>query len=163
MSAVEALRAARAADIQVKLDGDDLSLTASAPPPTPVLEILSLHKADVVQMLRPTNDGWSAEEWRVFFEERAGIAEFDRDVPHTEAGAQAFACCVVEWLNRNPVHSQPGRCLHCSKCDHAHDPVLPYGIEGTRHAWLHSYCWPAWRNSRQATAIAALAAMGIGE
>jgi hypothetical protein len=163
MSAVEALRAARAAGIQVKLDGDDLSLTASAPPPAAVLEILSRHKADVVQMLRPTNDGWSAEDWQVFFEERAGIAEFDGCVSRTEAGAQAFACCVVEWLNRNPVHSQPGRCLHCCKCDHAHDPLLPYGIESTGHAWLHSYCWPAWRDSRQATAIAALATMGIGE
>jgi hypothetical protein len=27
-------------------------------------------------LLRRGNDGWSAEDWKVFFDERAGIAEF---------------------------------------------------------------------------------------
>jgi hypothetical protein len=75
--------------------------------------------------------------------------------------SQAFACCVVEWLNRNPAHSPAGRCLGCGDREHAHDPLLPYGVEPTGHAWLHSHCWPAWYEARKAKATAALAAMGI--
>jgi hypothetical protein len=29
--------------------------------------------------------------------------EFDGGLPRAEAEGQAFACCVVEWLNRNPT------------------------------------------------------------
>jgi hypothetical protein len=45
MSAVQALGAARAFGIRLELDGDDLLLEASAPPPDAVLEALSQHKA----------------------------------------------------------------------------------------------------------------------
>jgi hypothetical protein len=45
MSAVEALQAARAAGISVRIDGDGLVLEASAPPPCAVLDPLSRHKA----------------------------------------------------------------------------------------------------------------------
>ena len=46
------------------------------------------------------SDG-SAEDWQVYFDERAGIAEFDGGLPRAEAEARAFECCVVERLNRN--------------------------------------------------------------
>ena len=161
MSAAEALKAARAAGVELRLDGDDLVLEASAPPPAAVLDLLSRHKPGIVALLRPGRDGWSAEDWQVFFDERAGIAEFDGGLPRPEAEARAFACCVVEWLNRNPVRSPPGRCLACGGGDHAHDPLLPFGVEPTGHAWLHSRCWPAWRAAGKAEAVAALAAMGI--
>jgi hypothetical protein len=42
-----------------------------------VLDALSRHKAQITVLLRPAEDGWSAEEWQVFFDERAGIVEFD--------------------------------------------------------------------------------------
>jgi hypothetical protein len=161
MSVAGALKAARAVGIEVGIDGDDLVLKASAAPPSAVLDLLSRHKAAIVALLRPANDGWSAEDWQVFFEERAGIAEFDGDLPRVEAEARAFACCVIEWLNRNFVHSPPGRCLACGGGDHAHDPLLQHGIEPTRHAWLHSRCWPEWNAGRKTDAVAALAAMGI--
>ena len=113
MSAVEALKAARAAGIELALDGDDLALSAASAPPAAVLDALSRHKAEIVALLRPGRDGWSGEDWQVYFDERAGIAEFDGGLPRAEAEAQAFECCVVEWLNRNPVCSPPGRCLGC--------------------------------------------------
>jgi hypothetical protein len=47
MSAAEALKAARAAGLRLGIDGDDLVLEASAPPP-PVLNLLSRHKASIV-------------------------------------------------------------------------------------------------------------------
>ena len=98
MSAADALKAARAAGIEVGVDGDDLVLEASAPPPAAVLDLLSRHKAGIVALLRAGEDGWSAEDWRSFFEERAAS-------PSSMAGCRAprprparFACCVVEWL-----------------------------------------------------------------
>ena len=77
--------------------------------------------------------------------------------------ARAFACCVAEWLNRNPVRSPPGRCHGCGEAEHGHDPLLPFGTEPTGHAWLHSRCWPAWHSRRKAEAIAALSIFEIHE
>ena len=36
------------------------------------------------------------EDWQVFFDERAGIAEFDGGLPRAETEARAFACCMAE-------------------------------------------------------------------
>jgi hypothetical protein len=161
MSAVEALKAARAAGVELALDGDDLVLKAASTPPAAVLDALSRHKAEIMVRLRPAEDGWSAEDWQVFFEKRAGIVEFDGGLPRPEAEAQAFAYCVVEWLNRNPECSPAGRCLECGDREHAHDPLLPYGTEPSGHVWLHSRCWPAWHAARQAKAASTLTARGI--
>ena len=81
MTATLALKLARAVGICVRIEGDDLELQAPAQPPHEVLELLSLHKADILRLLRPANDGWSPEDWQVFFDERAGIAEFDDGLP----------------------------------------------------------------------------------
>jgi hypothetical protein len=91
----------------------------------------------------------------------AGQSDHHHHHHHASAEARAFACCVVEWLNRNPVRSPPGRCLGCGAGDHAHDKLLPFGTEQTGHAWLHSRCWPAWRASRKVEAVAALSIFGI--
>ena len=61
MTAPEALKAARSAGIKIGLDGDDLVLEASAPPPAAVIDALSRHKAGVVALLRRVNDKWSTE------------------------------------------------------------------------------------------------------
>jgi hypothetical protein len=63
---------------------------------------------------------------------------------------------IAEWLNRNFVQSNPGRCLHCGGPERAHDPLLPFGTEKSGHAWLHLVCWYTWHKARQAQAIAAL-------
>ena len=161
MNAAEALRAALSAGVHVEIDGEDLSLSAAAAPPAAVLDLLARHKAGVIALLRMGVDGWSGEDWLAFFEERAGIAEFDGGLPRAEAEARAFACCVAEWLNRNFVGSPPGRCLACGGSGDAHDVLRPHGIEPTGHAWLHSRCWPGWHAGRRAEAVAALAAIGI--
>jgi hypothetical protein len=87
-----------------------------------------------ISLLQPAADGWSAEDWLAFFDERAGIAEFDGGVPRQEAEARAYACCVTEWLNRNFARSPSGRCLHCGKIEYASDPLLPIGTENVGHA-----------------------------
>ena len=159
MSAAQALKAARAVGIHLEVEGDDLLLEASSPPPTAILELLSQHKAEIVALLRPGRD-WSAEDWQVFFDERAGIIEFDGRLSRTEAEAQALACCIVEWLNRNPTPSAPGRCAWCGQAESRDAAVLPYGPEpGT---WLHAECWPAWQEVRRSQATEALMRMGVG-
>lgn len=52
MSAVEALNAASAAGIHLRLDGDSLLLEASAAPPPAVLELVKSNKAEIIERLR---------------------------------------------------------------------------------------------------------------
>lgn len=163
MSALQALKAARDAGVRIGVDGDALTLDADAAPPPAVLDLLSRHKAEVISLLRTGNDGWSGEDWRAFFDERAGIAEFDGGLPREQAEARAFACCIAEWLNRNPVRSPPGRCLGCGGNDHADDARLPFGIKPPGHVWLHSCCWEEWHAGRKAEAVAVLSAFEIHE
>jgi hypothetical protein len=152
---------ARAAGIQFVLDGDDLVLEAGAPPPPAMLKLLSQHKSAIVLWLRQGADGWSAEDWQAYFDERAGIAEFDGGQPREQAEAMAFACCVTEWMNQHPVISSPGRCLACEGGERQGDPLMPYGTITHGHTWLHSRCWRDWYDAQKGDAVAALMAMGI--
>ncbi|MCP1763644.1 hypothetical protein [Bradyrhizobium japonicum] len=156
MSAVEALKVAGAAGIRIVLDGNDLVLTAAEAPPDEVISALSRHKPEIVALLRPGRDNWRGVDWLAFFDERAGIAEFDGGLQRAAAETRAFECCVAEWLNRNPVSSPPGRCLHCGGGDGTLDELVPFGTGPTGHAWLHSRCWAAWHVNRKATAVAIL-------
>jgi hypothetical protein len=158
MNAAETLKAARVAGISVEIDGDDLALEAA--PPDAVLDLLSCHKVGLLALLRPGRDGSSAEDCQVFFDERAGIAEFDGGLSRGQAEACAFACCTAEWLKRNPVRSLSER-YNTGGGVHEHKSLLPYGLETTGDAWLHSRCWPAWYAGRKAEAVAALEAIGI--
>lgn len=162
MSAAEALTQARAAGIRLGIDGDDLALEASAPPPAAVLDLVARHKADIVTLLRPGRDGWSGEDWREFFEERAGIAEFDGGLPRDQADARAFSCCVSEWLQRNPARSPSGRCDHCGQSKGMLLPYLTgYSVKDPGHTWLHQDCSRAWHQAHRAKAVLALVVMGI--
>jgi 16S rRNA U1498 N3-methylase RsmE len=96
MNAADVLKTARAAGVHLEIDGDDLALSAASAPPAAVLDALSLHKAEIVALLRPAEDGWSAEDRQALFEERAAILEFDGGLLRTEAEAQALAWYVAE-------------------------------------------------------------------
>jgi hypothetical protein len=161
MTAVEALRAARSANVHIGLDGTDLVLRAPAPPPPAVIDALKRHKQGIVGLLRRARGDWTATDWEAFFHERAGIAEYDGGLRRPEAEALAFEQCVIEWLMRHSVRSNPGACLRCGRAEDERGMVLPFGIEASGHAWLHFDCWPAWYSQRRAKAIAALATMGI--
>ena len=106
MTAAHALQSARAVGIRVRIDGDDLELHAPAQPPQEVLELLSLHKADILKLLRPNNDGWSPEDWQVFFDERAAILEFDGRVPRAEAEA-ARVRLLLDRMDQPQSHAVP--------------------------------------------------------
>jgi hypothetical protein len=161
MRPAEVLTAAWAVGIRMRIDGDDLVLNAPVPPPAAILDALARNKAAILQLMRPGQDGWTVQDWKTFFDERASIAEFDGALLRPEAEAQAFACCVAEWMNRKFTRSAPGCCIGCGDCEHVHDLLLPYGAEPIGHVWLHSRCWPSWYAGRKAEAVAALNAMGI--
>ena len=126
------------------------------------LPAIRQNKAAIIRLLRPGEDGWSAEDWQAFFDERAGIAEFDGGLSRAEAEASAFAHCVAEWLNRNP-HALSTRALFrlrrhtrprmIASCPSASEAPARFGcIRAARSAWYAG---------RKAEAIAALATMGI--
>ena len=97
MSPPEAIAAARAAGVQVAIDGDDLVLEASAPPPDAILDLLTRHKLGIVTLLQPGRDRWHAQIEPVdadAIEERAALAA-DR-VP---------ACYLDAWARLN--HQKP--------------------------------------------------------
>jgi hypothetical protein len=116
-----------ALSVFLEVDGDDLLLEASAPPPTAVLEALSQHKADVVRILHSAKDGCSPEYWHVLFHQCVAFAEFSVGLRRADAEAQAFKCCIVEWLNRNPTPSGAGRCAWCGQTEANGAVVVPYG------------------------------------
>src|SRR5215216_6522493 len=60
MNAAEDLERARAAGVRVDVDGHDLVLEASAPPPPAVLKELAHHKVAIVALLRSKRDGFIA-------------------------------------------------------------------------------------------------------
>ena len=115
MSAVEALHMARERGIRVRVSGADLILDAEREPAPRVLEAIRRHKASIINLLTAAEGNWTAEDWRAFYDERAGIAEFDGGQTRAEAEALAFECCIVEWLNLHPQRSNPGRCVWCGK------------------------------------------------
>lgn len=160
MSAAEALRAAHAAGVTAMFDGEGLLLEANAEPPQAVLNVLARHKLSILALLRPGQGGWTAEAWQARFDERAGFLEHDDGLSRAEAEVQAFECCIVEWLNRNPSSSPAGRCAWCGKPETPSAMVLPFGA-GEHHAWLHAECWRGWHQSRWAEADMALRRMGI--
>jgi hypothetical protein len=125
------------------------------------LPAIRQNKTAIIRLLRPGIDGWSAQDWRAFFNERTGIAEFDGGLSRADAEARAFTWCLAEWLNRNLRRSQPGRCFGCGGYEALHNRLLPTGIGSAGEVWLHSACSSVWSAGRKAEAIAALATMGI--
>jgi hypothetical protein len=166
MSAFHALDLARAAGIEVRLDGKDLILSGAGEPPAGILEMLRQHKRSIVALLQRPVEGpvqppqsWDQADWRAFYDEQIGIAERD-GLRRAEADARAFRSCVAEWLWRTAVVSAPGPCPVCGDADRPNDPLLAIGIIGGR-AWLHNGCAKAWCAGRKAEAVAALSAMNI--
>lgn len=46
---------------------------------------------------------WAVSDWRAFFDERAGILEYDAGLDRKLAERGAFQQCVVRWLERHPA------------------------------------------------------------
>ncbi len=160
MSALTALTEFRGRGVEITLDGYDLVVVGADLLTDDEVERLRRHKPELVALLRPYAGGWTAEDWRAHFDERAAIAEHDGGLPRPEAERRAFEACVVEWLNGNHIRSSPHRCCWCGGTERD-DVLLPFGVESAGHAWVHSRCWRAWHEARRAVAVADLTAIGI--
>ena len=106
---------------------------------------------------------WTMQDWHEFFEERAGIIEFDGGKPREQAEVMAFECCVAEWMHRHPVPSTPGQCLECGQPAQTDDQLELFETEGTDQVWLHKRCWSVWYAGRKASAAAALRSLSFQE
>ena len=118
------------------------------------------HNFDAVRAATP-NSAWAAEDWRTFFDERAGILEYDHGLSREDAEQRAFECCIVEWLNQHPEPSDPDRCAWCGSEETSEARVVPYGTNPAGHTWLHPGCWDEWYQERHRKAASALMGVGI--
>ena len=120
----------------------------------------TLHGAKVrgTEVRRPARAQrpWTESEWRQFFGERAGIAQFDGRQSHEDAEALAFESCVAEWVNQHPSPTDFGYCAACGKPRQEERTVAPFD-----HTWLHPSCRRHWYEDRRADAVAELEAIGI--
>ena len=129
---------------------------------TPPLTVASIASVAVASRSRAEANclPWKAADWRAFYDERAGILEYDGGVTRPEAEARAYEATIVEWMNHHHPRSEPGWCHACG-ADRAGEPLLPYGTTGTGHTWLHVRCWPSWYARRKAEAALSLKLLGI--
>src|SRR5262249_58589 len=133
-----------------------------------VVDMLRRHKRSIVSLLqgrflalRQPIEAWDPVDWGAFFDERAGIAEYDGGLPRAEAEARAFDCCVAEYLLRTPLPSSPDGCLEGGKPTKPDDPLWAVGVAGWGEGWLHCGCVSPWHSAGMAAAVAALSAMNI--
>ena len=126
------------------------------------LEVLRQHKAEIIAWLVAPVSDWAAQDWQIFFGERAGIAEHDGGMSRIDAEVAAYEFCVVEWMNRNPASSDPDICAWCDQTE-KDSVIVPFGTETHGHVWLHSDCWKAWSEVRRERAREALAGFGVAE
>jgi hypothetical protein len=162
MRPIEILRAARDSGVHVSVAGTDLVLEADCRPPGTVINTLRRHKADIISLLEKEKPSWTNEDWQVFYDERAGIAEFDGGAARVEAEAIAFECCIVEWRNYHPQSTNPCICAGCEEPNRGERVVVPEGTESLGHTWVHSECWNDWNRKQREEAQRALGAMRLG-
>lgn len=146
MSASEALLAASRAGVRVSAADGRLLLEAPAEPPAEVIDLLARNKADLLRLLREPD--WDAADWIAFFEERAGVLEFDQGLSRGAAELLAFEQCIERWIIEHPPRSSD-RCAECGQLE-SHAVVVPPAEVPT--GWVHAGCWPAWIERQRSTA-----------
>jgi|GEM_PF-524865 len=161
MNAAETLRVVRDSGIRVAVDGPDLVLDVTREPDPLLLAAIRANKPEIMELLGRREPAWSQDDWQAFFDERAGIAEYDGGQTRDKAEETAYQCCIAEWLNRDPRPSDPEICAWCETPDSDGHVIVPFGAEGYGHTWLHHQCWSSWQNNRRQEAQRALASLGI--
>ena len=57
MNAAEVIKEAAAAGIRIAIEGDGLSLEATAQPPKAIIELIARHKPEIIDLLRSDRGG----------------------------------------------------------------------------------------------------------
>jgi len=108
-----------------------------------------------------TSAGLAASRSKMEFGKRDTVAVPDQTTDPAGRGVtESEHAAIVEWLNAHPVSSDPETCCWCGRAEREDDVLLPFGVESTGHAWLHSACWRPWSEHRRAEAVAALLRWG---
>ena len=132
--------------------------------------VLTNETIDAIRQLKPEirhllqskqAKDWDPSDWKAFFDERAGLLEYDHGLPRQAAEHRALECTIVEWLNQHPEPSDPGHCAWCGAAEVLGARVVPYGTIPAGSAWLHPACWDAWNQTRHRKAAIALMEVGI--
>ena len=107
---------------------------------------------------------WLVADWQAYFDERAGIAEFDGGLERSEAERQAYQGCLVHWQWLHPPATDKDHCVHCGRGigNSGSDAVLLL-VGPARHVWIHHRCSDQWRDRRRAEAATALATFGVAQ
>ena len=162
MSATSIIKDIRSSGGEIALADDGIKLKVPASLRDKAIIEIKGHKEAIRCALKDEiGDPWDNDDWCAFFDERAGIAEFDGRQTRAEAEVVALECCIFEWLTRNPHSSDAGRCAWCKELDQDGHNVVPFGTEEHRYTWLHSKCWNDWHQDRQKIARRALEHHGI--
>jgi len=159
-AAKDILDRARFHGLEIEVRGDRLKVRSTQKPPDDLLTALKAHKLELIALLKPANDDWSAEDWHAFFDERAAIGGHDGGLDPPNAEAQAFESCISEWINQHPPEPTGSeRCAYCGQAFGEYDG-LPYRTEGG-HVWLHDTCHAPWSEALRAEAARALMEVGV--
>jgi hypothetical protein len=160
------------------LYGGKIGLNANGPvwrnhtdqPHAEVMAILKERRSDVQAVLLARShaiktrtrepDTWTADDWRAFYDERAGIREFDGHLPRQEAERLALADCAGHWLLRNSPapHSPENGCWQCGRAGTDADGADPLITRNCRGGvfWIHPRCWADYDAAADAAARAAI-------
>jgi hypothetical protein len=104
---------------------------------------------------------WSAQDWRAFYEERAGILEYDGQLPRVEAERVAYSTTLAMWMDVNrPPSADMNDCAWCHRG--IPQAVLIACLAGPDgHYAVHDSCLPKLLESLRERGIGALTAFGI--
>ena len=160
-AAASVIQRVRSAGGEITLAADSIKLKVPASLRDEVVAEVKAHKDAIKRALKgETDDPWDADDYRCFYDERAGIAEFDGGLTRGQAEAAAFEAVVAEWLDRHRQPSPPGQCAWCRRSADNRHAVVPIGTDNV-HTWLHPECWPQWYKVRIDRAVLELAELGV--
>jgi len=106
---------------------------------------------------------WEAVDWQEFYDEHAGVAEYDGRQPREKAEWMAYESCITRWLDTHPPSETDDTiCPHCRQPNGPPETSCVPTLSGdSGHVWLHHACLEPWRVLRRQEAVRALASMGI--
>ena len=103
MNAAQVMKQAAAAGIRIAIEGDSLSLEATAPPPQAIIELITKHKPEIINLLRSGREGLAEVTWldmAVAVENEAGRHRIWRDELTRRAIADKMTADECETLQR---------------------------------------------------------------
>ena len=148
------------AGVAVRVEGEDL-IFSSAPPGWLIDEARRRKSGLLAEVRRSRLEPPAADDWKLFFEERIALRQFDGRLEAPAAELGAWEDCVVEWLRQNPPPRTPWHVCAWCRGPVTTETGLPFLIRAGVNAWLHPECHPLWFADWRRQALEALGQMGL--